>query len=48
MYVPANGSEWILETAARNGYVTALLDGEFVASKSSIPRVRYLKASHTL
>ena len=33
-------AEWILETAARNGFVTSFVDGEFVTSKSSIPRVR--------
>ena len=36
----ADDTEWILETARRNGYVTAFLDGEFVGSKSSLPRVR--------
>ena len=32
--------EWILEEAGRNGYMTAFLDGEYVGSKSSIPRIR--------
>jgi hypothetical protein len=30
----------VLETAARNGFVTAYLDGDYVSGKSSPPRVR--------